>query len=359
MINCSRCGQANEASSRFCVACGSRLETGLVQGNSAQAPAVPVADEYPPPAAPQPGAYPVAYPPQAAVAPAPPPYVPPQPQHAPAAEAYGAPTVEQPAYPVQPAYPAPGPPPATAPLQEQVSKAEGEAPGPPAEARASQPQAIAGYPSNHQQPPAHRSPAGAERDDQAALTVGMEAASQAPMEPTKAPPSGVQDHGPLEFAETAPPMLGEDVLSRRILDRGMKQKRHGSSPELEGTVSPGAGPPQPLIVPADAPRVLAAFLVSYETNPLGQSWTVHQGSNLLGRAGAVAGADLELPHATVSSRHALLSASAHPGRLMVTDFGSTNGTFVNDTALVAHEPRELRDGDRVRFGLFTVIVKII
>jgi pSer/pThr/pTyr-binding forkhead associated (FHA) protein len=105
--------------------------------------------------------------------------------------------------------------------------------------------------------------------------------------------------------------------------------------------------------------VLAGILVSYESNPLGQSWTLHQGSNLVGRAGAVAGADLELPHATVSSRHALLTVAAHPGRVVITDFGSTNGTFVNETALVPHEPRELRDGDRVRFGLFAAIVKII
>lgn len=159
----------------------------------------------------------------------------------------------------------------------------------------------------------------------------------------------------LEFAETAPPMLGEDVLSRKIPDRGARQRRQGGSDP--GSASTDSRPV--LNVPPDAPRVLAAMLVSYDSNPLGQAWMLHQGSNLIGRAGAAAGADLELPHATVSSKHALFMVSAHPGRVVVTDFSSTNGTFVNETALTAHEPRELRDGDRIRFGLFPVIVKIV
>jgi hypothetical protein len=177
------------------------------------------------------------------------------------------------------------------------------------------------------------------------------------MEPAKSPMQGVPSSVKLEFAETAPPLLGEDVLSRKIPDRGARQRRPGATGPDESASSPDIS--LPLNIPQDAPRVLAGILVSYESNPLGQSWTLHQGSNLVGRAGAVAGADLELPHATVSSRHALLTVAAHPGRVVITDFGSTNGTFVNETALVPHEPRELRDGDRVRFGLFAAIVKII
>jgi pSer/pThr/pTyr-binding forkhead associated (FHA) protein len=152
-------------------------------------------------------------------------------------------------------------------------------------------------------------------------------------------------------------LLGEDVLSRKIPDRGKVQHRQATVNAEPSQSSPDLQPV--LNVPADAPRVLAAVMISYEANPLGQAWMLHQGSNLVGRAGAAAGADLELPHATVSSKHALFMVSAHPGRIVVTDFGSTNGTFVNDTALPAHEPRELRDGDRIRFGLFPVIVKII
>jgi serine/threonine protein kinase len=61
--------------------------------------------------------------------------------------------------------------------------------------------------------------------------------------------------------------------------------------------------------------------------------------------------DLE-PHgarmAGVSRRHARLLARA--GTWLLEDLGSTNGTFVNEAALTAGQPVQLRDGDRIRFG---------
>ena len=47
------------------------------------------------------------------------------------------------------------------------------------------------------------------------------------------------------------------------------------------------------------------------------------------------------------------------GAIHVEDTGSTNGTYVNDEHLGFNGRRELKDGDRVRFGGFTTIVKII
>ncbi len=196
---------------------------------------------------------------------------------------------------------------------------------------------------------------------------GYHAAQQPPAQ--NAPPSRS-----IEFAETAPPLVDAD-LDRPIPDRGAIQSRAARSrvdpdaADARMTHNPPESilpnrPPEPsgldpLSVPHDAPRVLTGFLVTYEGNALGQSWNVQQGANLVGRLGAVAGADIELPHATVSSRHATIHAAAHPGRMVLKDQGSTNGSFVNDTALQPDEQRELRDGDRVRFGLFTVIVKIV
>lgn len=73
----------------------------------------------------------------------------------------------------------------------------------------------------------------------------------------------------------------------------------------------------------------------------------------------MAGADVEIPHPTVSSRHATIFSTAPPSRAVLVDNGSTNGCFVNDSPLQANEPRELRDGDQLRFGLYNVIVKTI
>jgi hypothetical protein len=109
----------------------------------------------------------------------------------------------------------------------------------------------------------------------------------------------------------------------------------------------------------DGPRILVGFLVSFENVPLGQYWPIHQGRNVVGRQGAATGLDIEVSHPTTSSLHAVLLASATPGRVVVEDTGSTNGTFVNDNALAPAQRWELRDGDRIRFGLFNATIKIV
>jgi hypothetical protein len=111
--------------------------------------------------------------------------------------------------------------------------------------------------------------------------------------------------------------------------------------------------------PLDGPRTLVGFLVSYETVEIGQYWPIHQGRNVLGRQGAATGLDIEITHPTTSSVHAVLLAAARPGRVAVEDTSSTNGTFVNDNILAPGQRWELRDGDRVRFGLFDTVIKIV
>jgi predicted component of type VI protein secretion system len=112
-------------------------------------------------------------------------------------------------------------------------------------------------------------------------------------------------------------------------------------------------------LPLDGPRTLVGFLVSFESVELGQYWPIHQGRNVVGRQGAATELDIEITHPTTSSLHAVLLAAAGPGRVVLEDTSSTNGTFVNDKALAPGQRWELRDGDRVRFGLFNTIIKVI
>jgi pSer/pThr/pTyr-binding forkhead associated (FHA) protein len=123
--------------------------------------------------------------------------------------------------------------------------------------------------------------------------------------------------------------------------------------------SPSA--PPPAATPAVDPslRVLAGFLVSYESTELGVFWPIYQGQNTVGRKGAAPGLDVEIDHPTTSSRHAVIHATARPGRLRVEDPGSTNGTFLGENMIEKNKPHDLRDGESVRFGGFNVIVKII
>ncbi len=177
----------------------------------------------------------------------------------------------------------------------------------------------------------------------------------------------------LAFAATTPPELHKDQAWALPLDRPAQANHPRALTEAPG---PAGGNDATLSLPQrdaydirvsinpaeispDAPPVLAGFLVSYDANPLGQSWPVIQGPNNIGRASAGADADIEFQHATVSSRHAVILAAATPGRMLIIDQASTNGTFVNETALVPDQQWPLRDGDVVRFGLFKAIVKIV
>ncbi len=125
--------------------------------------------------------------------------------------------------------------------------------------------------------------------------------------------------------------------------------------------APSAPPPAAAAPAADTSglRVLAGFLISYESTELGVFWPIYQGQNIVGRKGAAPGLDIEIDHPTTSSRHAIIHATARPGKLRVEDPGSTNGTFLGEHMLEKNKQHELRDGEAVRFGGFNVIVKII
>jgi hypothetical protein len=110
---------------------------------------------------------------------------------------------------------------------------------------------------------------------------------------------------------------------------------------------------------AHPPRILRGFLVAYDGNPSGDFWPLTGGRLVVGRLGAAEGIDLSMQAPTISSRHAAMVIDAASGSIVVEDTGSTNGTFVNDEHIGFNGRRELRDGDRLRFGGYTTIVKVI
>jgi pSer/pThr/pTyr-binding forkhead associated (FHA) protein len=64
--------------------------------------------------------------------------------------------------------------------------------------------------------------------------------------------------------------------------------------------------------------------------------------------GRGAGCDVRLPDASVSHRHACLGANG--GEFVLTDEGSTNGTFVGQVRVAPRTSRIVRSGDMVRVG---------
>ncbi|WP_434046946.1 MULTISPECIES: FHA domain-containing protein [Sorangium] len=101
-------------------------------------------------------------------------------------------------------------------------------------------------------------------------------------------------------------------------------------------------------------RPLAGFLVSFQDDPLGRFWPLWHGKNIIGRAETGQKVDIEIAHGTTSTHHATIEIDG--GRIILADLGSTNGTFHNEEAIGFQGRRELRDGDKVRFGGFSVIL---
>ncbi len=111
-----------------------------------------------------------------------------------------------------------------------------------------------------------------------------------------------------------------------------------------------------MALPANA---LRGFLLSYQSNAQGDFWPLHGGRKTVGRANSGEQVDIPLADATISSRHAALIVDAGAGTIHLEDTASTNGTFVNEEHIGFNGKRELRDGDKVRFGGFSTLVKIV
>ena len=124
--------------------------------------------------------------------------------------------------------------------------------------------------------------------------------------------------------------------------------------------SPGPPGPPPRAAanpakPAEAGRrALAGFLVSYQEDPLGKFWPIYQGRNVVGRADTGQTVDVAIAHGTTSTNHAAVDCEDQ--RLSLVDLGSTNGTYQNEEPIGVQSRREVRDGDKIRFGGFTVTV---
>lgn len=107
----------------------------------------------------------------------------------------------------------------------------------------------------------------------------------------------------------------------------------------EGTLVKKMAPSRPAV----AGSGVACLIQLYPAGPdLGRRQALEAAEYVLGR---VADADLVIDRESVSRRHARLTKIQ--GSWVVTDLGSTNGTFVNDVRV---DSERLRDGDQLRIG---------
>jgi pSer/pThr/pTyr-binding forkhead associated (FHA) protein len=144
-------------------------------------------------------------------------------------------------------------------------------------------------------------------------------------------------------------------------DQGFPQAPAAPPASPYGAPPPGAvAGPLPQAIPSNLPvSALRGFLVAYQFNTQGDFWPLTGGRKTLGRANSGEKVDISIADATISSRHATFIIDGVAGTVQVEDTGSTNGTFVNEENVGYNVRRDLRDGDRIRFGGFSTIVKII
>ena len=145
----------------------------------------------------------------------------------------------------------------------------------------------------------------------------------------------------------------------------------GYPPQQQPAPSQGAygAPPDPnqqpvvyepsLHPPQLGANSLRGFLVSYQTNLQGEFWPLFGGRLAVGRANSGEQVDIALNDATISSKHAAIVVDGQQGSVVVEDRGSTNGTYVNEEHIGYSGRRELKDGDKLRFGGYTTYVKIV
>lgn len=112
---------------------------------------------------------------------------------------------------------------------------------------------------------------------------------------------------------------------------------------------------------ARAPESNQSTVVLRGDAPIGE---IHlaAGSHTLGRRSDRSRASVQLPVADMymSKCHAAVDVSFSAGmlRAIVSDAGSSNGTFVNEQRLAPGQRRQLVHGDRLRIGATTLVVSI-
>jgi hypothetical protein len=141
-----------------------------------------------------------------------------------------------------------------------------------------------------------------------------------------------------------PPSSGDAVRGRQVPHGAAPRPRISSSPPAAGTVGTNAAMHQSAGVTTQP----SAFDL-VELTPGGRLYRLRSGSRV--RIGRAPDNDIVVDDPTVSNAHAELRDEG--GRWVVSDLGSTNGTYVNYSGANGERRvavNALKDGSTVRFG---------
>ncbi len=95
------------------------------------------------------------------------------------------------------------------------------------------------------------------------------------------------------------------------------------------------------------------FLVRYPEEPIHVS---DKGEVTIGRSDE---SDINLTEPRVSRKHAVIEWLDPPGVYVISDLGSSNGTYLNSTKLPVHHPGFLNDWDKIRIASAVFTVRVV
>ncbi len=149
------------------------------------------------------------------------------------------------------------------------------------------------------------------------------------------------------------------------------QPGYGQGGQYAPQPSGGYNPPPAQAAPTPAPSGgapqerrsspggrLVGVLVSFEGSEQGELWVLRAGFSRIGRKDAADGLAVQIDNPTVSSNHAVLSLDPENQMFKIEDTQSANGTLLNGKPIAGQGPREVRDGDRLRFGAYNATLKL-
>ena len=151
--------------------------------------------------------------------------------------------------------------------------------------------------------------------------------------------SDTKDDGELPFDERdATPLREDDPKPQRVTTYPALQRGRGRARSRDTALAGGFSN-----ATLEGPGGSEVFLYAERGPGSGQLLPVAPGALVLGRSSS---ADLRLPHASISRRHARLVRRGE--RFFLEDLGSQNGTYVDDERLSSE--RELTLGQRIHIG---------
>lgn len=195
---------------------------------------------------------------------------------------------------------------------------------------------------------------------QSAAPAASPASTPASSGTSSPPASGPVEHCPKCTAERDDPgspfcgTCGYNFVTKQGGDAVIPEPTPAPSTVAPVTSAPvavvgsGSGPRMDVVITVDFAAVTAPKVRPSLTFPLFDE------ESLIGRKNSALKQTLAIEDDAVSKRHALIVRRAD-GSFIIRDLGSTNGTKVNGTSLVAGADHPLKEGDIITMGEFTII----